>query len=64
MIKPKKLQKGDTIGIIGPSNFATEDLIEKGVTVLREMGYKIFHLTGSEINKNCTLAVNSILKQL
>jgi muramoyltetrapeptide carboxypeptidase len=50
MIKPKKLQKGDTIGIIGPSNFATEDLIEKGVTVLREMGYKI------KIGKSCNHA--------
>ena len=47
MIKPKKLQKGDTIGIIGCAGFATPDLIEKGTKILAEMGYKV------KIGKSC-----------
>ncbi|OLS28857.1 MAG: putative murein peptide carboxypeptidase, partial [Candidatus Heimdallarchaeota archaeon AB_125] len=43
-IKPKKLQKGDTIGIISPSWGGPEffpHIYENGISVLEEMGFKI-----------------------
>ncbi|MCG3260347.1 MAG: LD-carboxypeptidase, partial [Candidatus Heimdallarchaeota archaeon] len=43
-IKPKKLQKGDTIGIISPSwggpNFFPP-IYDEGISVLKEMGFQI-----------------------
>lgn len=42
IIKPKRLKKGDTIGIISPAS-APNDLfkIEKGVTYLESLGYNV-----------------------
>ncbi|HED36886.1 MAG TPA: LD-carboxypeptidase [Ignavibacteria bacterium] len=47
IIKPKKLESGDLIGIISPAS-STEDLIkiEKGVRYLESLGYKV------EVGKN------------
>ena len=49
-IKPKKLKKGDLIGIISPAS-ATDDtvLIEKGIRYIEGMGYRT--LLGKNINK-------------
>jgi muramoyltetrapeptide carboxypeptidase len=47
MKKPKRLQKGDTIGIVGPASLASLDLVDKGAKVLTNMGYKI------KIGKSC-----------
>ncbi|MBA4319808.1 MAG: hypothetical protein C0412_15520 [Flavobacterium sp.] len=44
IIKPKKLQKGDTVGIVSPSEPITQNLrkqFDKGVTVLQSLGLKV-----------------------
>ena len=41
MIKPLKLQKGDTIGFIAPSYKAKRDPIERSAENLRQLGYKV-----------------------
>ena len=41
MIKPKMLQKGDTIGFIAPSYRAKRDPIERAAENLRQLGYKV-----------------------
>ena len=41
MIKPLKLQKGDTIGFIAPSYKAKRDPIERSAENLRRLGYKV-----------------------
>ncbi|MCF7790735.1 MAG: LD-carboxypeptidase [Victivallales bacterium] len=41
MLKPKKLCKGDTIGIVGPANYAPESQYRNGIENLKKLGYKI-----------------------
>ncbi len=41
MIKPKMLQKGDTIGFIAPSYKPKRDPIERSADNLRKLGYKV-----------------------
>ena len=41
MIKPCKLNKGDTIGFIAPSYKAKRDPIERSAENLRKLGYKV-----------------------
>ena len=41
MIKPKRLQAGDTIGLIAPSSPIAEGKVEAGVKKLMEMGFKV-----------------------
>jgi muramoyltetrapeptide carboxypeptidase len=45
VIKPYKIKKGDTIGIIAPADpvrgVCSDDVIERGYTYLRERGFKI-----------------------
>ena len=44
VILPSKLQKGDTVGIVSPSNPVTEDLkpqFDKGVSFLRSLGFEV-----------------------
>ena len=41
MIKPKMLQKGDTIGFIAPSYKSKRDPIERSAENLRKLGYKV-----------------------
>ena len=41
MIKPKMLQKGDTIGFIAPSYRAKREPIERAAENLRQLGYKV-----------------------
>lgn len=41
MIKPKALQKGDTIGIVAPSGPTTKEKIEQGILGLENLGYKV-----------------------
>ena len=44
IIKPKKLNKGDTVGIISPSEPITDDLREqfdKGLLALKRLGLKV-----------------------
>jgi muramoyltetrapeptide carboxypeptidase len=41
LIKPNKLKKGDTIGIMNPSSWAEPSYIEKNVNVLRGYGYNV-----------------------
>jgi len=50
-IKPKKLSKGDLIGIISPAS-STDDfsLIESGIKYIEDLGYRT--ITGSNVGKN------------
>ena len=42
IVKPKKLQKGDTIGIIAPCGvFSDPERLEKGIEFLESAGFKI-----------------------
>ncbi len=41
MIKPKALQKGDTIGICGTSGPTDKENIERGIKTLENFGYKV-----------------------
>lgn len=47
IIKPKKLKKGDVIGLISPASFPSDfTRIEKGVRYLEKLGYRV------EVGKN------------
>ncbi len=51
IIQPKSLNKGDTIGVISPSGPLREKSIEKGISYLEDMGFKIkfgFHYQDEE----------------
>jgi muramoyltetrapeptide carboxypeptidase len=49
IVKPKKLKKGDVIGIISPASFPKdESRIEKGVNYLEKLGYRV------EVGKHIT----------
>ncbi|WP_285866642.1 S66 peptidase family protein [Mesobacillus maritimus] len=41
MMKPKRLQKGDTVGIIAPSGIPQPEKLEKGLIFLNELGLKL-----------------------
>ncbi len=41
MIKPKRLKKGDTVGIIAPASGATPEAFDKAVASMTTMGYKV-----------------------
>ncbi|WP_300365180.1 LD-carboxypeptidase [Brachyspira sp.] len=41
MIKPKRLEKGNTIGIISPSSACPKDKLYEGIKYLESKGYKI-----------------------
>lgn len=41
MIKPKRLEKGNTIGIITPSSACPKDKLYKGIEYLENIGYKV-----------------------
>lgn len=49
IIKPKKLFKGATIGVMAPSGFATVERIERGVKGLTSQGFKV------QIHPQCSL---------
>ena len=42
-IKPKRLKKGDTIGLIAPGYAISTDSLEKGKKALKEMGFVPYH---------------------
>lgn len=42
-IKPKKLQKGDTIGLIAPASAIKLEVLESAKETLRSMGFNPFH---------------------
>lgn len=41
MIKPKKLKKGDTIGLIAPSSDANKKRVDKSIEYLKSLGFKV-----------------------
>lgn len=41
ILKPKKLEKGDTIGIVGPASPMIKDRLERGLRYLTERGYGV-----------------------
>lgn len=51
LIKPKKLKKGDTIGLIAPASAATRGAYEKAVENLEAMGFKIKTSENARIRK-------------
>lgn len=40
-IKPKRLKKGDTIGLITPGSYITDEGLQKAVTNLEDLGFKV-----------------------
>ncbi|MBI9070907.1 MAG: LD-carboxypeptidase [Melioribacteraceae bacterium] len=49
-IKPKRLKKGDTIGLVSPGSFITEDSLEEAIESLELLGYKVKY-TNRILNK-------------
>ncbi|WP_318344661.1 S66 peptidase family protein [Flagellimonas baculiformis] len=43
IIKPKKLKKGDTIGLVAPGYAIKPEVLQKALDTLEEMGFKTFH---------------------
>lgn len=43
MIKPKRLKPGDTIGLITPASFITNQQLEKSVANLNELGFEVVY---------------------
>lgn len=49
-IKPKKLKKGDTIGLVAPGYAIKPEVLEKALATLKDMGFNTYHterLTGN-----------------
>lgn len=42
-LKPKKLKKGDTIGLIAPASAIKSDVLERAKETLKSMGFNPFH---------------------
>lgn len=42
-IKPKKLQKGDTIGLVAPGYAIKPEVLERALNALHKMGFKTYH---------------------
>jgi muramoyltetrapeptide carboxypeptidase len=43
-IKPKRLEQGDTIGLITPAGVITEDQLNETIVKIEELGFKTYHL--------------------
>ncbi len=43
IIKPKKLKKGDTIGLVAPGYAIKPEVLQKALDTLEEMGFKTYH---------------------
>ena len=43
IVKPKKLKKGDTIGLVAPGYAIKPEVLEKAISTLEEMGFIPFH---------------------
>jgi len=55
MIKPPKLNPGDTIGVVAPAGLFDPELFKKGVAVLEALGYRV-HLPEGLTTKDRFLA--------
>jgi muramoyltetrapeptide carboxypeptidase len=42
-IKPKRLKKGDTVGLAAPGSFITEDELQQSIKNLEDLGFKVHH---------------------
>jgi muramoyltetrapeptide carboxypeptidase len=47
LIKPRRLQKGDTLGVIAPSSSLSEQVVEKAIQNLTNLGFKV------KLGKHC-----------
>ncbi len=43
IIRPKRLKKGDTIGLVAPGYAITEEILEEAKTTLKSMGFVPYH---------------------
>lgn len=43
LIKPAKLKKGDTIGLIAPGSFITKDELKKSINNLNQLGFNVYY---------------------
>jgi muramoyltetrapeptide carboxypeptidase len=57
MIKPKRLQKDDVIGLVAPASFITQKQLEKSKKIVDELGFKPYH-TDQIFARNGYLAGN------
>jgi muramoyltetrapeptide carboxypeptidase len=55
LIKPSRLQKGDTIGLVTPASPASEEKISKAIQNIESQGFKVKY-TGAIRNRNGHLA--------
>lgn len=44
-IKPKKLRKGDTIGLVAPGYAIKPEVLQRALDTLQKMGFKTYHTT-------------------
>lgn len=49
IIKPARLEKGQTIGIVGPASPMIQERLTKGIEYVKQKGYKV--KTGKHVNK-------------
>ena len=43
IIKPKRLKKGDTLGLIAPGSFINEDELKESIENLETLGFKVVY---------------------
>jgi muramoyltetrapeptide carboxypeptidase len=43
LIKPKRLKHGDTLGLIAPGSYITEDELKESITNLESLGFKVVY---------------------
>lgn len=45
ILKPQRLKKGDTIGIISPGSFVKEQQLEKSIQTIKSLGFEPYYLS-------------------
>lgn len=51
IIKPKRLQPGDTIGLVTPATFLTEEELRQAEDKMKELGFKVFYSPNMLVRK-------------
>lgn len=45
-IKPKRLKEGDTIGLIAPGSYISQQELDESITKIKSLGFKVVYLEG------------------
>lgn len=51
IIKPKRLQPGDTIGLVTPATFLTEEELRHAEEKMKELGFKVYYSSNMLVRK-------------